>query len=191
MVVTRIPEPSHSIASEAARLSSPAFVAVYAAILGRGLPAASDVMKTRSPRSPRARSEAIATRDVKRGPSRLVATSRCSASTESSCSQPGVAMPALLTKTSTGPMASSVAAKNASTDPGSVTSIACANASPPASRTLAAVSSRRSTRRAPMATAHPRRPSSTAMAGPMPDDAPVTSAVLRSPTCRPPRFVGG
>src|SRR5207249_11948614 len=52
----------------------------------------------------------------------------------------------------------------------------CTSAVPPTSTTNFAVSSRSATRRAPRPTVQPSRPSATAIARPIPPDAPVTTA---------------
>src|SRR5437879_1251543 len=70
--------------------------------------------------------------------------------------------------------------QKASIDAGSVTSRGCTNAVPPASATIFAVSSRSSTRRAPRPTVQPRPPRATAIARPIPADAPVTTATRAS-----------
>src|SRR5437763_13629354 len=70
--------------------------------------------------------------------------------------------------------------QKASIDAVSVTSRGCAKAVPPASFTIFAVSSRSSTRRAPSPTVQPRPPSATAIARPIPAEAPVTTATRAS-----------
>src|SRR6266850_5939515 len=80
------------------------------------------------------------------------------------------APPALLTSTSMRPNFAETSRTNASTLFLSVTSSAIATPSSPATRL------RRSTRRAPTTIWKPRRPSATAVAAPMPDEAPVMTA---------------
>ena len=80
------------------------------------------------------------------------------------------APPALLTSSRQGP----TAPQNASTDARSVTSRGKARASDPS---CDASASRRSTRRAPMTTSNPAATSASAVAAPMPLEAPVTTAV--------------
>ena len=104
---------------------------------------------------------------------------------------PGAAVPALLTRTSTGPSAAVVRREErVDRRRRRHTSSGCATAVPPASATSAAVSSSWSTRRAPSATGQPSAPSACAMARPMPADAPVTTATRgddrRQPSHSPP-----
>ncbi len=84
-------------------------------------------------------------------------------------------MPALFTTTSTGPHALVAASKAAATWAGSVTSAGTATAWPPSATIRAAASSSSARRRATRATRAPAAPKATAVARPMPLDAPVTS----------------
>ena len=78
------------------------------------------------------------------------------------------------------PSSSVARCTNPLTDSASVTSRGSATASPPSARISSTISWHFSTRRAPSATGNPRRASSTAVAAPMPDDAPATIAGRRS-----------
>ena len=90
---------------------------------------------------------------------------------------PSSASPALLTRISTGPKASSTCPTAASTDAESVTSSCVATASPPAASMAATVAFAPSASlRQPTATRWPCAASATDEAAPMPRDAPVTSA---------------
>src|SRR5580765_2797685 len=119
------------------------------------------------------------------GPRRFVARIRSCCSSLISCSAPGAAVPALLTRTSTGPSAVVVAARNVLIDAGSQTSSTCAKAAPPASVMSVAVSSSWSTRLAPSATGQPSAPSACAIARPIPADAPVTTATRGTASANP------
>ena len=144
----RIGKSSHSSASAVAYASTPAFDTPYVPRNGRGFTVASEEMNTMSPGVPRSRSAATTRFETRIGPRRFVAMMRSCSSSLISCIQPGAAMPALFTSTSTGPSSRSVASRNASIESGRHTSSACANTRPPASVTNCAVSSSRSTRRA-------------------------------------------
>jgi hypothetical protein len=115
-------------------------------------------------------------------PSRFTSTSRRSSSGAASSIRADMFWPALFTSRSIAPSADSAAPQNASTDAKSVTSSACANAVPPSASICFATCSIRGTRRAPSATRQPWRASSSAVAAPIPDEAPVTIAVRGAST---------
>ena len=91
-----------------------------------------------------------------------------------------VPTPALLTSTSTRPNSAIAASTRAWHWAGSETSVATISTRRPVSRTSWAVSSRRSTRRAPSTTSAPASASACANATPRPLEAPVTMATLPS-----------
>src|SRR5688572_1810042 len=78
------------------------------------------------------------------------------------------------------PQAAIVWSMARATSSSAVASPSTTRARPPAARTRPATASSRSRRRASSVTAHPRAPSASAVAAPMPADAPLTSAT-RSP----------
>ena len=136
-----------------------------------------DVMVTMCP-SPDAisvGSRACVTRSV---PMTLVSNiHRQSSSSASATGSRPLAPPALLTSS----FASGTAAAKAATDSASVTSRRTAVPS-----ISAAISAQRSTRRAPSTTWNPASASARAVAAPMPELAPVTTAVGRSDVMRRP-----
>src|SRR5688572_7546746 len=127
------------------------------------------------PAATMARAPACATRQA---PSRLVFMTLCQSSSVSSMEGLVCAMPALFTTMSGAPTAFATAANAASTDAGSVTSIATAIALPPAPPISPTSLSRRSVRRAQAATVAPSASSRRAKLSPSPLEAPVTRATL-------------
>jgi len=95
---------------------------------------------------------------------------------------PATPKPALQIITSRRPKRSIVRATNASISAARVTSATIGNAWPPAAEISAAAASSRSSRRAQIATAAPSRARRSAVARPMPDDAPViaTTRIFQS-----------
>src|SRR6202022_4132191 len=113
-------------------------------------------------------------------PMRWVFTFYSKASVLISCNRPKYVSPAPATSSSMSPSSSVARCTNALTESASVTSSGSAIASPPAERIWSTSSWHLSTRRAPSATGKPRPANSTAVAAPIPDEAPATSAGLRS-----------
>src|SRR2546430_1618330 len=126
-------------------------------------------------------------RNVRKTPSRSVATVSRQSSSVISCSGcVGPATPALATTARTGPSASAPAAI-AATDASSRTSQASGSAVPPAFPAASTVSARLAGSLALAATVNPPAASATAIARPMPRLAPVTTATgLLTPTSRLP-----
>ena len=145
---------------------------------GRGRSATSEVTKTMSPRR-RATMAGTRARTSRWVPLRLTASTPSNASGSVSSTAPAMFWAALDTRISTAPRVSTAALANCSTESPSARSRWMATASPPSARMAAAVSSHSATRRAPRATGWPRAASAWAVAWPMPDEAPVTTAGRR------------
>ena len=96
--------------------------------------------------------------------------------TGSSSISPAMPMPALLTSTSRRPNRAAWRSTTAAMPASSAAFAATASTVMPSSRSRCAAACRRSSRREVTVSACPPRPSSRAMANPMPDDAPVTRA---------------
>ena len=146
---------------------------------GRGRTAVSEETKTMSPR----RRSCIAgtnARTSRCAPTTVRSSSRVNRSESTSVIVPGATAPAFETTTSMSPRYCWTALANAATESSSVRSSGCTTASPPSARIWAATSSSLSVRRAPSATGKPARPSLSAVAAPMPELAPVTTAGRRS-----------
>src|SRR2546430_1234290 len=112
-------------------------------------------------------------------PVRLVSTTDCHSSNgKSSRDTADAPRPALLNRRSRRPNVSLVRAKRALTAEGSVTSVGTTSACAPDRVASRAVSSSGSRRRPARTTAYPSRASATAVARPIPDPAPVTTATL-------------
>ena len=146
---------------------------------GRARTTVSDETKTRSPRrrSIIPGTNALTSRCA---PTTVRSSSRVNRSDSTSTIVPGATAPALLTTTSMSPRSAVTALANDPTDSSSVRSSGCATASPPSARIWAATSSSRSVRRAPRATGKPAAARLSAVAAPMPELAPVTTAGRRS-----------
>ncbi len=110
----------------------------------------------------------------------LTASTRSKASGSVPTTVPAMFSAALETRISRLPKASAAALANWSTESPSARSSGMATASPPAARMPAAVSSQAGSRRAPSTTGCPAAASARAVASPMPEDAPVTTAGRRS-----------
>src|SRR4051794_32863205 len=106
-------------------------------------------------------------------PCTLMSSWRCALASSSSTKRPTGMIPALLTKTSMGPSASSTLSANASTDSRRVTSSSKATVPRPSSE---AVCWAGSTSTSPMATRMPSRRNVSAIARPMPRAPPVIAA---------------
>src|SRR5205823_5141134 len=113
---------------------------------------------------------------VLRTPFRLTAMRRSQSAGSLSAKKCSRSQPALLTRTSSGPSAPSIAATARPTASRSATSAAAAALRPPAARTSAATASAVAPSRSTIPTASPSRASRSAMARPIPRPAPVTSA---------------
>src|SRR5438067_1802171 len=113
---------------------------------------------------------------VLRTPFRLTAIRRSQSAGSLSTKKCSRSHPALLTRTSIGPSASSSVATARPTASRSATSAAAAEARPPAARTSAATASAPAPSRSRTPTARRSRASRSAMARPMPRPPPVTSA---------------
>ena len=126
----------------------------------------------------RARMPGSTARAHRKAPFRFTASVRSNSSSVSSSRSRGIATPALLTSTSTGPSSPSAERTISTTARVSDTSAAMARARRPFARTASAVSSAFRTRsRQFTTTSAPVPASASAIARPMPRDAPVTSAV--------------
>src|SRR4051794_39303024 len=115
---------------------------------------------------------------VYRTPMTLVCSIRRQSSGSAPTIVPSSITPALFTRTSSPPSSSRVRRTAPAQAASSVTSRSRVSTVAPSARSFPASASRRSLRRAPRATAAPARARATAVASPMPDDAPVTSATL-------------
>src|ERR1700730_2441513 len=146
---------------------------------GRWRSATSDPTKITSPRcrSTIPGSTAVANRLA---PMRWICTCDSNASRLISCNRPKYVSPAPATSSSMSPSSSVARCTNALTESASCRWRATALVTPPAERSWSSSSWHLSTRRAPSATGKPRPANSTAVAAPIPDEAPATSAGLRS-----------
>ena len=111
-----------------------------------------------------------------RRPSRFTSIIRRHSLVSAPITGPSSITPALLTRMSRRPSSSFVRVTNAFACASSVTSVSIASARPPSPSMRLASSSIRSLRRAASDTAAPARASVTAVASPMPDEAPVIAA---------------
>src|SRR5271166_1263769 len=146
---------------------------------GRGWATASEVTNTRSPR-PRSTMGAARAVVSRWAFERFTESTRSKVEGSVSSAVAGRISPALETSTSTGPRAAVASTANRSVAWSSARSRGNATASPPASRMAAAVASQVTTRRAPRTTGWPAAASARAVAAPMPEEAPVTTAGRRS-----------
>ena len=138
---------------------------------------ADDVMLTMRPR-PLSRSAGRARRVSRSVDISVSSQARCQASSSKSSKLPAGGPPVLLTRMSMCPKRSSVRSTISCRAAGSLESPATASPLAPLSSPsiVATVSSSSSFRRANTVTLHPSRASESAVAWPMPDDAPVTIA---------------
>src|SRR5699024_2802943 len=171
--MTRTFSPLSSRRRVRASMCSPAFAALYPEPPGYASWAATEVTKSTSPRPLRRRagSSALVTR---RAPSTLVSYIRCHLPRSASAtgSTPRAPPATWTTALSSSPNSSCVRSASAATDASSVTSTPRV-AQPVSSASACSRSSRRATARTCQPSATRRR----AVARPMPDEAPVTTAV--------------
>src|SRR5215212_2560212 len=118
-----------------------------------------------------------ASRSTKNEPARFTSTSRRKTSSVVSASGLTIEMPALLATASMGPSSASTRWKALRTAAESATSAPTVITVPPCARTRCAADSRSSSGRDSSATSAPCRASASALASPIPEAAPVTSAM--------------
>src|SRR5947209_2077467 len=161
------------------------FVALYTPAPARALRPATELTLTRSA-TPRGPAEAACSKCASAALVQYISaeTLRSSIRFHSPTSASGIGpssmTPALLTRVSSRPKCATVSATTARARCSSVTSASSTSASPPAARMRAASASSRSRRRATSATCAPCAASATAVASPIPELAPVTSATVPS-----------
>src|SRR5262245_53736935 len=119
-------------------------------------------------------------RDIRKVPFTLTAMIASHVASSVSITVPEEPMPALLTRMSRVPKAATVSFTTRRQSPSRETSAACARARAPASAMLLATSCAASSERSTSATDAPSRPKASAVARPIPEPAPVTSATLPS-----------
>src|SRR5262245_21127595 len=116
-------------------------------------------------------------------PSTLSSTIRCHSVRGAPAAGPSSITPALLTSVSSRPSSATVRSMVSAACCSPVTSASSTRAVPPSARMVAARESRRSLRRAATATAAPCPARASAVASPIPLDAPVTRATVPSSRC--------
>ena len=174
MVLTVIPLPPSSRASVFAQPTTPGRIAFESARLSIGARTELDSMLTMRPRP--LRSRCGRQRFVRRiAESRRSATALSTASSVNPAAGPGGGPPPLLTRMSTPPKASTVRWTSRSRSPGTITSPRTARAP-----ILSASRSSSSRRRPNIATFAPSAASCSAIARPIPEEAPQTTAVRPS-----------
>src|ERR1700688_409199 len=172
---TRTPWGPISMASTRVSCTTAALAMPYAARPGEGVSTAADAMFTIEA-EPRALITRAAARQPLNTPLRLTASTRSSASSSRSTTGDWAMMPAMLAMTSSVPKLDTASSTSESTSPGTVTSTPRASARAPASSSCPAVVTAPPVSMSAHSTAAPAAPSSTAVARPMPDAAPVTTA---------------
>jgi hypothetical protein len=160
--------------------SSAALATEYSAMFADGrLPAVLETLTTRP--HPRSFIPGVSSRISRIGAMTLISNAAYQSSSGTSSRSRHLALPALLTRTSTGPKRSSAAARMRADASGSVTSWTSDSAAPPASAPAATHSSAASTTaRSPRATKRTEAPSAQrrrAVSSPMPRLAPVITQV--------------
>src|SRR5438094_144321 len=178
IVLTRIPSGAYSLASDLVRLMPAARVTLVGSDRAAGaLPPTVVTLTIRPP--PRRFMCGITSRQRRTAAISFSSRSSCQVASLT-CSKPAAAeVPALFTSTSTPPQRARVAATNASTCSGRVTSAGIASTSAPVSRrTWSATRSSSSLRRAQVATRAPERAKRSTQARPRPSLPPVTITTL-------------